>query len=274
MLVRKAFLTVCLFSVSLFSAAEQDHYTVGIVPQFEAKKLYSIWRPILDRLSEQTGVKFKIMGSSTIPSFEQEFTEGRFDFAYMNPYHLVVANASEGYVPLVRDVDRMLHGVLVARDDSGITNPKQLEGRVLAFPAPNALGASLLMRQELADDFNISFRASFVKTHDSVYLNVLLGEASAGGGVQKTLNRQKPHFQKALRVIHRTKEVVPHPFSAHPKVPEKIRSAVKDAFIALGTSDKELFAKIPMKKVGSASLEEYLPLLELGLERFTVKTVD
>jgi len=200
--------------------------------------------------------------------------QGDFDFAYMNPYHLVLANESQGYKPLLRDVGRTLYGVLVVKKDSQINEVSQLDGQVLAFPAPNALGASLQMRQELNDIFKIKILPRYVKTHDSVYLNVLLGEAIAGGGVQKTLNRQRPEFKEALKIIHKTKPVAPHPLSVHPRVPEEVSKVVKSAFLKLSQTleGKNLLAKIPMKKVGEASMDDYMPLKDLGLERFFVKS--
>lgn len=248
-------------------------YIFGIVPQFEARRLHKIWRPILNYLQKETGYTFKIKGSPTIPDFEQEFMQGNFDFAYMNPYHIMLANQNQGYIPLIRDVGKTLHGVLVVKKDSGINNVAQLAGKVIAFPAPNALGASLLMRQELQDNFHIKIKPVYVKTHDSVYLNVLLGRASAGGGVQKTLSKQKSEYKSALNVLHKTREIAPHPLAAHPRVPESITAAVKAALIKLGQSPEgaALLAKIPMKKIGESSMADYLPLKDLGLERFFVQ---
>ncbi len=191
----------------------------------------------------------------------------------MNPYYLVMANETAGYIPLVCDHGRQLFGVLVVRKDSGIDDPRQLQGKPVAFPSPNALGASLQMRQELHDRFGVTTRPQYVKTHDSVYLNVLLGKTVAGGGVQKTLNRQKPAYRKALRIIHATTRVAPHPFAALPSVPEKVRNAVKQALLEMGRdqSGRKLLARIPMKEIGPASLSDYEPLKNMGLERFAAK---
>lgn len=165
-------------------SAEQA-YKIGVVPQYEVRRLRQIWQPILNHLETQTGEKLELKGSPTIPMFESEFMDGEFDFVYMNPYHLVMAQREAGYRPLVRDVGSELFGVLVVSKSGGIREVKDLEGKVIAFPAPNALGASLQMRQELTDNYGLHFSSRYVKTHDSVYLNVLLGEAAAGGGVQK-----------------------------------------------------------------------------------------
>lgn len=262
---------ICL-NITLVNA-QNSSFTIGVVPQFEAKKLRTIWQPIIHYLEKETGYQFSIKGSPTIPDFENEFLRGEFDFAYMNPFHFILANRNEKYSPLVRDHGKSLHGVLVVKKDSDISEISQLDGEYIAFPAPNALGASLMIRQELQDTFKIKIYPRYVKTHDSVYLNVLLGEVQAGGGVQKTLNRQPPDYKEALRVIHQTKDVSPHPLAVHPRVPEKVITAVKTALLKLGESSegKQLLSKIPIRKIGTATLQDYQPIKSLDLDRFYVK---
>ena len=266
-------LTMLCILTAAVAGAQEPTYTVGIVPQFEARKQHAIWRPILDRIEQEAGIRLTLRGSTTIPEFEREFSEGLFDFAYMNPYHLIMANDKAGYIPLVRDHGRMLYGVLVVRKDSRIDSPTALNGKLVAFPAPNALGASLQMRQELHDLFGVTVKPLlYVKTHDAVYLNVLLGETTAGGGVQKTLDSQQAEFKEALKIIHTTQKVTPHPFAVLPSVPDKVKEGVKDAFIKMGQSqaDAALLNKIPIIQVGAAGLDDYLPLIKMGLERFLV----
>jgi phosphonate transport system substrate-binding protein len=269
-----SFLLMGMVNIVVGSELQTRAYTVGIVPQFEVRKLNSIWRPILDRLEKETGMQFELRHSVSIPDFEDEFKEGKFDFAYMNPYHMLIANKYAGYVPLIRDHGRSLSGVLVVRKDSGITNPEQLNGKKLAFPAPNALGASLQMRQELEDKFGIKFESSFVKTHDSVYLNVLLGTTIAGGGVQKTFNSQKKQHKEMLSIIHKTQAVPSHPVAARTDVPIEIRVLVRNALIRIGQLDagQELLSKVPIKKIGVAGMEDYAPLDDMGLERFYISS--
>lgn len=247
-------------------------YTVGIVPQFDARHIYEIWRPILDTLEQKTGIQLILQGAPTITDFEVEFNRGDFDFAYMNPYHILVANDSQGYEPLVRDVGKLLQGILVVHKDSPIQSPEELGGKTISFPAPNALGASLLLRADLHDLFNIDFIPRYVKTHSSVYLNVALGLVDAGGAVQKTLLQQPAATRDALRVLYRTRKLPPHPFCAHPRVPIVVQNKIKMALIDLGSSEqgRRLLAKIPVKEIGLASMEDYQPLTAMGLDRFYV----
>lgn len=263
---------VVIFSLLMSNSgfAENRVYSVGIVPQFEVKRIHQIWRPVLNYLEQQTGFKFIIRGSANIPAFEREFMSGKFDFAYMNPYHIMLANDAEGYIPLTRDIGRHLQGVLVVRKDSGITKVEELNNSEIAFPSPNALGASLLIRQEMTDKFHIDIKPEYVQTHDSAYLSVALRQSSAGGGVQATFNRQQPAIRELLHVIHRTSKVSPHPFAVHPEVAEDVREKVRQALLALGDSEtgREMLALIPVRQIGPASMQDYTPLKEMGLARF------
>lgn len=270
-------LIILMAPVNLWGQAKRIEpkkvYTVGVVPQFDSLKLRKIWYPILKELTERTGVRFIIKGSPTIPAFEREFNAGAFDFAYMNPYHVLLASKSQGYIPLVKDKGRTLHGILVVRKDSPVKSPKDLEGKLIAFPAPNALGASLMIRAAFQDEFHIKIRPKYVQTHSSVFLNVALAEADAGGAVQKTLSQQPSDIKNSLRVLYRTKEVSPHPFAAHPRVSPHVREKVLNAILEMGKSakGKALLKKVPVAEIGLASMEDYYPLEELRLERFYVK---
>lgn len=242
--------------------------TVGIVPQFSVKKLHGIWQPILDELSKETGYDFVFRGAPDIPSFEKEFLAGQFDLAYMNPYHYLVAEAS--YRPLVRDTGRQLYGIIVVPKDSDIQSLADLDGKMIAMPAPNALGASLMTRAAMTNDYGINYYTKYVKTHSSVYLNVALGKAAAGGGVQKTFNQQPERIKNRLRVLYETTKVAPHPVVVNKSLPEEVGQKIQAAFLKIATTEdgRELLSKVPMKKLGIATQEDYEPIRALKLESF------
>lgn len=262
-------------SLTLPAAAAQSDgksvtYQFGVVPQFNAERILAIWQPILLALEKETGLRFRLSGSDSIPAFEKEFSAGRFDFVYMNPYHFVRARRSQGYQPLLRDVGEQIYGIVVVRKDSLLQSVKDLDGKTVAFPAPNALAASMMPRAEFRNVHHIEVRPVYVNSHSSVYLNVMLGRMDAGGGVQKTLDEQPPEVREALRIIHRTQKVVPHPVAAHPRVPAEIRDRVREGFLAMGRTapGRKLLAEVPIKTIGPAAMAEYQPLEALGLEAF------
>lgn len=248
----------------------QTVYRFGVVPQFEHRKLYRIWIPILQKLEADTGLRFELIGSRQIPSFEQDFLSGMFDFAYMNPYHIVAAYNKQGYLPLVRDGSRKLQGIVVVRKDSPIQSIQELRGQLIAFPSANALGASLLPRSELYRLHKIQVKPKYVKTHTSVYLHVVQRLATAGGGVESTLQRQKSEIRDSLRILYRTRSVNPHSIVAHPRVPAAHFKLVKEALIAMGKreKDRKLLANIPMRKVVEANLNHYSEVGKMKLGEY------
>lgn len=245
-------------------------YSFGVVPQFDTRRSYAIWRPILNELEKRTGFQFTLRGSINIPQFEVEFKAGKFDFAYMNPYHVMLAQKGQGYIPLVRDVAHSLHGIIVVKKNSPIKSLSELANKTIAFPAPSALGATLLVRSELEDKHHLKITPHYAQTHSSVYLNVALGEAIAGGGVQKTFSQQPAEVKQALRIICRTKEVPSHPITAHPRVKTSVRQKVRKALLEMSktTEGKKLLNNIPVKQLGPASVSDYEPLAKMKLERF------
>lgn len=268
--------TLIISSGALLNRAVADEgqvYTLGVVPQFDSRKILTIWRPILDEIAQQTGIRFRLQGSPSIQKFEKEFQAGKFDFSYMNPYHMLIAHNEQGYRPLLRDHGRQLHGILVVRKDDPIVELSDLQGKIVAFPAPNALGASLMLRAELQGARQIDIKPNYVKSHTSVYLNVVTGMAAAGGGVQKTLSQQPAEIRDQLRVLHRTIKVAPHPLAVHSRVPASVAGRVQQAFLSLGESEagRAMLSKIPMKQIGIAMLDDYSPLEKLGLEPYYVK---
>lgn len=259
-----------LLAVPAF-AADKDlpQYSLGVVPQFEQRKLYAIWKPIIEALTKETGLSFNLVTTLKINDFEKEYMAEKFDFAYMNPYFIVRGVAPGTYLPLVRD-NKPHRGILVVRKDGPVSTPADLQGKTVAFPAPNAIGATLMTRAELERKYGVQVEPLFVKTHSSVYLHVAKGLAVAGGGVVKTFEEQDPEVRDQLRVLHTT-EVMPNlPVAANRRVPVEVREKVQKAFLALGATveGKELLAKIPMTEIVATSLDEYLVIEQWGLDKF------
>lgn len=176
-----AFVSLFLFGADCHAQTDQV-FTFAVVPQFEQRKLFSIWQPVVEELAKRTGLQLKLVATLTVPEFEDELSKGTFDFVYANPYHIMRESKRQGYIPLVRD-KIPLEGILVVSKSSPYRNVKELDGKTLAIPSPNSL-AVLLMRTDFDNIFHIRMTLLNVKTHSSVYLNVATGIVDAGAGVQ------------------------------------------------------------------------------------------
>ena len=274
----KHYFLLCLLFFSVSNAYSEENsiqqtYTVGVVPQFNPRTIYSIWQPILDKIEEQIGIHLILQGTPSIPEFEKELLAGKFDFAYMNPYHMLIANDTQGYKPLIRDHVKSLSGILVVAKESSLNSPSQLNNKTIVFPSANALGATMMIRSDLQDKFSTIVKPKYVLSHDSVYLNVAMGFSIAGGGVLRTLEKQTPKVRQRLRILHHTKSVTAHPFGVHPRVPLTMQNQVRKTLLSFSKTEKgkELFNQIPMSQSGIADMSDYRALSTMNLERFYQK---
>ncbi|MFM7012975.1 MAG: PhnD/SsuA/transferrin family substrate-binding protein, partial [Betaproteobacteria bacterium] len=117
----------------------------------------------------------------------------------------------------------------------------------------------------------IAFTPQYVKSHENVYRAVILGDALAGGGVNNTLAREPGEVRDQLRVLMRTPNYMPHPFSAHPRVPASFRTVVTEAFMQMAQDEslKTLLHDIQISQpVKVDYVRDYYPLDQLGLGKF------
>lgn len=262
-------LAVCCLALCAPLMAAPQEYSFGVVPQFEQRKLFAIWRPIIEDITQRSGVQLKFVVAMSVKEFEGQLARGAYDFVYTNPYHILRESTHQGYIPLVRDAEP-LRGLIVVAKDSALKSPADLAGSKLAIPSPNALGASLLVRADLERLFKVTVEPVNVNTHSSVYMNVANGLLPAGGGVEKTLSEQEPAVRDLLRVLYVTREMPSHPISAHPRVPKSVRTAVQQSILGLAaTSDgQNLLDKVPMRQPVATSIKDYVPMRSWGLDRY------
>ncbi len=275
-----AVLSACLFSgMVLFDRqpaanagpppSAVTEYTFGAVPQFEQRKLHAIWKPIVDELARRTGLQFNLVTTLTVQEFHTAYTRGQFDFVYVNPYNIARLHGTQAYVPLVAD-KKPLRGIVVIRKDGEVKTIADLNGKTVAFPSPNALGASLLVRSDFDQIHHIQITPLYVKTHSSVYLHVAKGLAAAGGGVEKTLQEQDEAIRAELQVIYTTRSCPSHPVAAHPRVPPEIQERVRQALLAMsGTREGAgMLAKVPIAELVPVTYGDYVSMGGWGLDKY------
>jgi phosphonate transport system substrate-binding protein len=175
----------------------------------------------------------------------------------------------------VRD-QKDLVGIIVVAKDGPIKSTKDLDGKVIVFPSPNAFAASLYMRALLTEKEKINFTPKYVKTHQNVYRSVAASVAPAGGGVKSTLDDEETALQEKLTILYRTPGTPSHPICAQARISSQLMKSVEKAILKIGADpkNKQMMAKINIQSPVVADFnKDYAPLLHLGLEKYaeTVK---
>jgi len=268
-----------LFYISIFvsglllnipASADEKIFTVAVVPQFTSNQVYRDWTPLLAKLERATGYRFKLLAYNEFPRFERSLDQGVPDLVFMNPYHMIIAKRKHQYRPLLRD-KTPISGILVVRQDSPIKSLSDLNGKTIAFPSPNALGASLYIRALLAEKIHIKTTPLYVGSHQNVYRHILIGEVAAGGGVTKTLEKETAEVRSQLKVLFTTPNISPHPLAAHPRVPEAVSKKIVAALLAMRNDPEtsKLLEAIQMPQPIEADFKrDYAGLSQLKLDSY------
>lgn len=233
-------------------------YSFAPLPQFEHRKQFATWKPIIDELHRRTGVAFDLIIPFSIPELEREFSKGTYDFAYVNPIHFTRGLRRHAYVPLVSDAAPS-RGIVVVSKNSSIQKPEELNGKSLAISSANAFTSSLTTQSDLLYKFNVKMNVVAVNSHSSVYIHVANNLVDAGGGAENTLREQSKEVQDSLRILHTTADFPSHPVVAHPRVPAEIREQVRTAFVEMAQTPAgaAMLGRIPMSGVRSITVEDY-----------------
>lgn len=248
---------------------------VYIVPQLTATQTYTKWAPLLYQVGQKTKQCFELMVPTSIPQFEADLNDGLPDFAFMNPYHAVMQWRKSQYVPLVASSEP-IYGVLSVSRGSKIQKIQDLNGSKIAFPAPNAFAASLLIRATLSQE-GVQYDTVYLKTHSNVYRAIIRGDVAAGGGIHSTFVAEPAELKAELSVLMETKRYTAHPFSANARIPVKLQHQIQVALLEIGQTHegRQLLNDVQLSEPKAVTFAiNYQPLEALQLEKFLINNAN
>lgn len=248
----------------LFTYSNAD-LVIGIVPQQSPLKLFRVWTPIAEYLSNEVDHKIVFKTEKSIPAFEKELYNGKYDFAYMNPYHFIVANSRQNYQAMVR-ADKNIQGIIVAKKgfDKTLLDSDKIK---YLFPSPNAFAATLLTKHELSKNGapkKTLDKGLYVNSHDSVYKAVSKGIGDVGGGIKRTFNNfSNKDIKNNLDIIYETNVYPSHPFAFHHRVNKDLKDKLVKALLNM---PKSYLDTLNIKKIIKTDNLEYNSVKELAVE--------
>lgn len=255
----------------LLSPSIYADIVMGVVPQQSPLKLLKVWSPIANYLTKTTGYKIKFKTEKSIPEFEKVLYSGGYDFAYMNPYHYILAHKKQGYVAEVR-ANKNINGILVMKKDAK-TKKIDFKNKKYIFPAPNAFAATLVTKYELIKDFGVDIKdlnkAMYVNSHDSVYKSISKGFGDIGGGIERTFNNMKdPMVKNNIYVVHKTQAYPSHPFAFKPTLNKDIKQKIISAMLNM---PDDLLKALSIKKLIKINNSEYKSVKDLSIKLELIK---
>jgi phosphonate transport system substrate-binding protein len=258
---------IYLSLTSLLLTAQLIHADIimGVVPQQSPLKLQKVWQPIAEYLSDKTGQKVIFKTERSIAEFEKVLYSGGYDFAYMSPYHYVVAHKKQAYHAKVR-ADKNIRGILVMKKGTGIERLKSKDTRYL-FPSPNAFAATLLTKYDLIETYKVDpkvlQKARYVNSHDSVYKAISRDIGDVGGGIERTFrNMNDAQTKDNLHVVHTTKAYPSHPFAFKSDLGEEKTQRIVEALLQMPAA---LLQALSIKALHQIDDSEYKSVEKLAV---------
>ena len=235
--MKKYLILLLIFAVaktaSFANAAEMAVLSVGIPPQQSPSELTKRWTPVLQYLTEKSGVILELKTAKDISTYQHNILDGLYDIAFVNPNTYVAANKAKGYLAFANEKDGKSFGIIVARKDGPIRHLSQLSGQTMAFPSNFAVMATILPLKQLEEE-KVTVKIQYVVSMDSVYRSVAKDLFVAGGGELRTFGALEPEIRDRLTILWQSDELPPFPFFAHPRVPATTLKKLQKAMINMG----------------------------------------
>ena len=259
-----------LVGASFQAAAEGVTYTLAVIPGAPPAAISKRWTPVIEQLTQKTGIEFRLKLFERMADFEREIWSGAPDFIYASPIQTVVARQGAGYIPLVRS-STLADIRLYVRQDSPVRDVGDLSGKVISFVGNKNI-CSAYMQHELTHGKELSFEREYAGSTRNVILNVLMGKTAAGAVFNTEMDREPEETRLQLREVAATPQFAPHPLSSHPRVPAPVRAAVQKALlqIAAGADGTALLKPLRLDNMIEADYDrDYRALEKIDIKGLT-----
>lgn len=240
------------------TAEEMSAFSFCIPPQQSPTELAKRWTPVLQYLSEKSGLTLQLKTAKDIPTYQQQVMEGQCDIAYMSPNSYVAANKASGYLAFVKEKGGKSNALIVARKGGAVRQMSQLSGQTMAFPSNTAFMATILPLKQLEEE-KVAVNIQYVVSIDSVYRSVAKNLFVAGGGEGRTFGALAPEIREQLIVLWQSDDLPPFPFFAHPRVTAADMGKLQKAMIDMGqdADGQTLLKAVNIKALEKADDAEY-----------------
>jgi phosphonate transport system substrate-binding protein len=247
-------------------AVAQTVYLFGVHPLHNPQRLYEVFGPMMDYLSEQIpGVRFKLEASRNYAAYDEKLYAGKFHFSLPNPFQTINA-VDKGYRVFAKmGDDENFRGIILVRRDSGINQVSDLKGEAVSYPAPTALAATMMPQYYLQThgvDVMGELDNRYVGSQESSVMNVYLKQTMAAATWPPpwlALAKERPELKKELQVIWETTPLINNGLVVLPEVPAEITQKVHDLIINLHTHDlgRQILKPMELSRFETATNSSY-----------------
>lgn len=256
---------------------ENQKLLIGLIPEMNVFKQKERFRLLGEYLSKKTGVKVEFTILSRYGNIIERFTSERMDGAFFGSFTGALAIRKLGVEPLARPVNldntSAYRGYIFVRKNSGITGPREMKGKRMAFveratTAGYIYPRAYLRENGITDPDHFFSDFFFAGSHDAAINAVLTGKADIGAAKHSMYDRVRRDDSRVdhdLVVIARSPWVPSNGLCVRKSLSEPLKQKLKRALLSLNTDPE---GELVLKAFGAVKFIEttandYAPVFDM-----------
>lgn len=234
---RRTFAAACLlaclplFAAPLAQAEERKSYFFSPVNQYGIELTASYWNPIIEYISEKSGVRLLLKLGRTSADTTAFVLAREVDFVFTN--HLFSPDRDRlGWKTFGRRDSPPIHSQIAVLADSPLKTLADLANQTVAFPGPEALVAYKFSYAQLLNR-NVPVQVVFSGNMDGAFAQLTSGKAQAVGANSQLSEGWSRREKKALRLLWESEPLHDLALMVSKNVPDADLRAVQKAFLEM-----------------------------------------
>jgi len=258
------------------STVKKTVLNFGVLPYYNPQRLYEDYSPLVNYLSRQMpGYHIDFVASRLYEDFEKRLYNRFFAFAIANPYQALEAMKHGYRVFGMAGNEDDFRGVILVRKDSGIKEVTDLKGKAISFPAPTAVGATMMplyFLQTHGLDVNRDIERLFVGSQESCIMNVYLGKSAAGTTIAlrwNSFSKKHPEIAAELEVKWETPPMINYALLVRDDIPKEVVDKMASLLFGLQTHEegRKVLSATDITRFEAATAETCKPVADF-LEKY------
>lgn len=206
-------------------------YRFSPVNQWDIKTTAAYWNPIINYVSDKSGVKLELKIGRTSADTTAYVLAQEVEFVFSN--HLFSPERQRlGWKVFARRKTPELHAQIAVPADSDITRIEQLQGQEVVFAGPEAFVGYKVPAAYLASQ-GVQVKTVFAGNQNAAFVQLFSGRAKAVGSNSQLIEGYERREGKRFRVLWTSEGFHDLALMASGKVPAPVVRAVEQAFVTM-----------------------------------------
>ncbi len=258
-----------------------DTLKVALLPDENASELIKKNQPLKEYLERELGKKIELIVTTDYSSMIEAMRFGRIDVAYFGPLSYVLARSKseiEPFAAMVKDGKATYRSIIIANAGANVNTIGDIKGKKFVFGDKASTSSHLIPKSVLVEAgllHDRDYQENFVGAHDAVAVNVVNGNAEAGGlseVIWKSLVEKKTVDPTKVNILGYSKEYPQYPWTMRSNLAQELKTKISTAFVNM--KDPEVLKNFKAEGFTPITDKEYdvirdlAKLLDLDLAKF------